>query len=265
MTAATGHPHYRILVGDMYARWTLDAIVDTVRAIALDYIARPDFYREPVPDRIVDLSSSYGYARNLPDRHQRSRLCAPILGVSDGYRLPKGVTSVSDKFHQYRAPLFDAAIAYTERSISDSRGGLREAVIKALTLFAAMLQTFDGHSARSSHRQILAVTDLAYEILRSSTVSSVFGVMPAPAASWPLEADDQRGAQLVAAISTSLAVTDIGMSQDTFTRLRTLAQSGREAIEAVLQEDHAAEEHFERLTEKLYIWAKTYTGYAEAG
>jgi hypothetical protein len=48
-------------------------------AVSLDYIAKPDFYRGEVPDSIVDLACSYGYARNFPDKHQRSRLILPHL------------------------------------------------------------------------------------------------------------------------------------------------------------------------------------------
>jgi hypothetical protein len=254
--SATKDAQYREIVADLYARWTLDVLVDVARAVALDFIARPDFYRQAVPEEISDLASSYGFQRNLPDKHQRSRLCSPILGMSDGYALPKGVTKIVDKFHQYRDPVFAACIAYAERTIADSRTGLREAIVKALALFASMLHTFEGYSARSTYREIHSVTELSYEILRSPTVAGVFGVMPSPGESWPLKADDQRGAQLLAVISTALQLKDIGMSQDGFTRLRILAQSGREALEAILAH-HETEDQFEKLVEKIYIWAKT--------
>ena len=89
-------------------------------AVSLDYIAKPDFYRGEVPDSIVDLACSYGYARNFPDKHQRSRLISPIFASSDGYRLPKGVTAITNKFRQYREPLFNACVAYTERTATES-------------------------------------------------------------------------------------------------------------------------------------------------
>ena len=65
-------------------------------------------------------------------------------------------------------------------------------------------------------------------------------------------------------ISTGLQLKDIGMSQDAFTRLRILAQSGREALEAVLSEESAAKSPFEKLVEKVYIWAKKSAEYAGA-
>jgi hypothetical protein len=262
VAAARGAPHYRDLIGDMYARWTLDVVIEIARAVSLDYIARPDFYRGVVPEKIVDLACSYGYARNFPDKHQRSRLNSPIFGASDGYRLPKGVTAVTNKFRQYREPLFNACVAYTERTPTESRGGLREAVIQAMSFLPSFLHNFDGHSVRSSYEQMSAIADLSYEILRSPTVSGVFGVAPAPSERWPLKADDQRGSQLIDIISTTLQLKDSGSSQEAFTRLRILTQAGGEAIEAILFDDPTSETHFERLVQKVYAWARSFADYS---
>jgi hypothetical protein len=262
MAAGTRSPHYRELIGDMYARWTLDTIIEVARAVSLDYIARPDFYRGQVTDKIVDLSFSYGFTRNFPDKHQRSRLNSPIFGVSDGYPLPRGVTAVADKFHQYRGPLFKACIAYTERTVTDSRGGLREAIVQAMTFFPSFLRNFEGYSARLSYEQMHFLSDLCYEILRNPTVSGVFGVAPTPSELWPLKADDQRGSQLIEVISTTLQIKSSASSQEAFTKLRLLAQSGGEALEAVLLDDPTSEGHFEKLVQKVYAWAKSYADYS---
>ena len=53
MVAAKRAPPYRDLVANMYARSTLDVVIEIARAVSLDYIARPDFYRGAVPDSIV--------------------------------------------------------------------------------------------------------------------------------------------------------------------------------------------------------------------
>jgi hypothetical protein len=262
MGAATATHHYRDLVGDMYSRWTLDAVVEIAHAVSLDYVARPDFYRGPVPDKIVDLLSSWGYSRNYPDKHQRSRMNFPVFGACDGYRPPKGVMTITDKFHQYREPLFKACVAYTERTITDSRGGLREAVVEAMTFFPSFLRNFDGHSIRSSYEQIRFISDLSFDILRSSTVSGAFGVAPAPSENWPLKADDQKGSQLIAVISSTLQLKDSGLSQEAFTKLRLLAQDGGEALEAVLLDDPIGEKQFERLVQKVYTWAKSLADYS---
>jgi hypothetical protein len=60
------------LIGDMYARWTLDCVIEIAHAVSIDYVARPEFYRgSDVPDNIADLRSSYGYLRNYPNKGAR--------------------------------------------------------------------------------------------------------------------------------------------------------------------------------------------------
>jgi hypothetical protein len=62
-----------------------------------------------------------------------------------------------------------------------------------------------------------------------------------------------------------LQLKDVRMSQDAFTKLRMLAQSGREALEAVLSNGSPADDpHFERLLGKIYMWAKSNAVYAAA-
>jgi hypothetical protein len=245
----------------MYARWTLDRVVEIVHMVSIDYVARPDFYNGPVPDEIVDFRSSYGYLRNYPDMHQRRSLNYPVFGLSDGYSSPAGATTPIDKFHQYREPLFKSCVAYTERSIADSKGGL-EAVIQAMTFFPSYLRTFDGHSIKSSYGQIHFISELSYELLRSSTVSGAFGVTPVAAGAWPLKADDQRGSQLIGTISSALQLKDYGLSQEAFTKLRILAQDGSEALEAILVEDPTSPDHFEKLVQEIYTWAISFRNYS---
>jgi hypothetical protein len=70
----------------MYARWTLDCLVEIAHAISIDYFSNPEFYQgEDTPDKIVDLSLSYGSVKNFPDKDQRHILAGAILGDSDGY------------------------------------------------------------------------------------------------------------------------------------------------------------------------------------
>src|SRR5262245_44613190 len=134
---------YGPLIGDLYSRWTLDCLIEIAHAVAIDYVARPEFYRgSGVPDNITDLWSSYGYQRNYPNRSQRSDLNGPVFGASDGYQSPKGVTTVADKFRQYRDPLFKACIAYTERTTADAASGLKNGVIQAMKFFPQYLRNF---------------------------------------------------------------------------------------------------------------------------
>jgi hypothetical protein len=113
---------YGKFIGDMYARWALDDVIEIAHAVSMDYVARPGFYHgSHVPDNIVDLRSSYGYLRNYPNRAQRHDICGPVFGASDGSPTATDVNGTADKFHQYREPLFKACVAYTERTLVNRR------------------------------------------------------------------------------------------------------------------------------------------------
>ena len=265
MAQVTASQSYGALIGDMYSRWTLDCLIEIAHAVSIDYVARPEFYRgADVPDNIADLWSSSGYQRNYPSKSQRSDLNGPVLGASDGYPPTKGVTAVADKFHQLRDPLFKACIAYTERTTADAASGLKNGVLQAMKYFPQYLRNFEGESVNSSYKQVLFVSDLSYQILRSAVVSGAFGVSPAPKSKWPLEADDQRGSQLVNAITDSLQLKDIALTQERFTKLRAVAQDGHEALEAILLDDPTSNARFEGLVEKVYAWAKSIDYYVAA-
>src|SRR5205823_5887017 len=108
-------------IGDFYARWTLDCLVEIGRAIAIDYFSSPEFYQgEDVPDNIVDLWSSYGSVKNFPNKDQRHILAGAIFGGSDGYLL-SGTTVYDDEFHQNRDTLFKACIAAQTATSAESR------------------------------------------------------------------------------------------------------------------------------------------------
>ena len=120
-------------LGDMYARWTLDCLVEIAHAIAIDYFSSPEFYQgSDAPDEIIDLWLSYGSAKNFPDKAQRHILAASIFGESDGYPSPVGATIYNDAFHQNRDTLFKACIAAQTATSAQSREGLDQQVRVAL-------------------------------------------------------------------------------------------------------------------------------------
>ena len=41
-----------------------------------------------------------------------------------------------------------------------------------------------------------------------------------------------------------------------------MAQAGGEALEAILLDDPTSEAHFERLVQKVYVWAKSFADYS---
>lgn len=264
MTNANSHTEFAAQFGDRYARWILDFLIEFAHAVALDYVAQPDFYRgSDVPEHIVELFSSYGCLRNYPNKEQREALNQPVYGLCDDYVPTKGVLVVTDQFHQLREPLFRSCIAYEERNITDATRGLRQNVIDAMTYFPTYLRSFQGQSFKSGYHQIQSLSDLAYAILRSHTVSGVFGVVQPPdiAPSWPLQGDNQSAAQLVARISTKLEVGSSVITQQQESLLRSVAEEGREALVAVLREDPLGDDHFGELVSKVYSWAKTIDNY----
>jgi hypothetical protein len=238
-------------LADMYARWTLDCLVEIAHAISIDYFSNPEFYQgEDTPDGIEDLWASYGFIKNVANKEQRNVLAGAILGGSDGYP-PKGTTAYGDAFHQNREPLFKACIAAQTATSAQSRDGLNQQVLQALPNFQSYLQGFTGKAARLAEKQIKAVTETSFSILRSDTVSTRFiGTHLPISGKWPLETSDPNGDKLIAECISKLKIPGIDMSID-FPNLRALAQAGSEALIAILQETT----NLDDLIQKTYSWA----------
>src|ERR1700743_1748010 len=135
-------PYTYAFLGDMYARWTLDCIVEIAHAVSEDYFSSPEFYQGPdAPDDLIDLWLSYGSVKNFPDRTQRLTLAGSIFGASDGYST-KNATPVADAFHQNRDALFKACIAAQTATSAESRDGLNQQVLQALPNFPSYLGGF---------------------------------------------------------------------------------------------------------------------------
>jgi hypothetical protein len=234
---------------DLYARWTLDGLVEIAHAITVDYFSSPEFYQgEDAPDSIVELWLSYGSVKNFPNKEQRTVLAGAILGASDGYVL-KGVTSYNDAFHQNQDPLFKACIAAQTATSAESRDGLNQQVAQALPNFQSYLGGFPGKAANASFEQVEAISDLAFAILRSDTISSRFiGTHSPISGQWPLQKSDANGDKLVAECVSQLKLDTLGMPD--FPSLRALAQAGREALQAILQSTDLDE-----IIAKTYSWA----------
>jgi hypothetical protein len=75
---------YAARVADLYAKWTLDGLIELAHAESLDVFVRPQLYRSGIPDGVVALRMTYGFAPGFADSAQRRALTAPILGSSDG-------------------------------------------------------------------------------------------------------------------------------------------------------------------------------------
>jgi len=236
---------------DLYARWTLDCLVEIAHAVSIDYFSNPEFYQgDDTPDGIADLWTSYGSVKNFANKDQRNTLSGAILGGSDGYR-PKGAAAYNDAFHQDREPLFKACIAAQTATSAQSRDGLNQQVLQALPNFQSYLQGFTGKAASLAHDQIEAVTETAFSILRSNTVSTRFiGTHSPISKDWPLTKSDPNGDKLIAECLAKLKVSSVDMFLD-FPNLRALAQAGSDALGAIVQPTT----NLDDLIRKTYSWA----------
>ena len=151
--------------------------------------------------------------------------------------------------------LLDACSIISERSVADSAASMRQGVLSALQLFQPYLRSYDGVSLRHSHRQLAAVTNTAFDVLRSPGIGQVFGINPSPAAAWPLDSNDSNGALLVRAIGEKLPLSTKAINEDKFQRLRRVAQQGRDALVAVLSTSDNASEGLDTMITSVYTWA----------
>jgi len=267
MAEAPKNQPFGEVLGDLYARWTLDCLIEIAHAVSLDFVAQPNRYRgSDVPENIVDLRSSYGYQRNYPNQTQRTEVNSPIFGASDGYIAAKGGAGVSDDFHNLRSTLFKACVIFTRRSVVDAPGGLKDDIIKAVGKFVPPLSFFEGTSLQFTSTDLQFVSGLAYEIFRSPVVSGRFGFNGVvPTVEWPLKADDEIGAQLIVAISKELQLKEWGKTEDQFRNLRSMAQDGNEALQSILLDDPTGQGRFDALVSKIYSWAQSVETYQGPG
>jgi len=244
-------------LGDMYARWTLDCLVELAHAISDDYFSSPEFYQGvAAPDDIIDLWLSYGAAKNFPNKDQRHTLAGAIFGASDGYSATNGMAT-NDAFHQNRAPLFKACIAAQTATSAESRDGLNQQVVQALPNFQSYLGGFPGTAAKVAYEQIKAVSQTSFAILRSDTVSSRFiGTHAHISEEWPLQTSDPNGDKLVAECLSKFK--GAGNMPKDFPTLRAQAPAGKEALDTIVQKQTDLDD----LVSKTYSWAM-FTGLYE--
>jgi len=252
MPQTNAAPAYADLLADLYARWTLDCLVEIACSVSRDFVARPEFYKAGgVANDIVRLRMEYGTTSRLPNQAQRQEIALPVLGASEAYG-----ADATDKFRALRKPLFDAASVFSERSIADSGESMRQAILSAVQLFQPYLMSFDGVSIRRSYEQVVSVTDAAYTILRSPGIAQVFGVNPPPVDEWPIGSNDSNGALLVRAIGEKLQLApQCVLNEEKFQRLRRVAQQGRDALKAIVSSPDPAGDALHSLITTIYTWA----------
>lgn len=249
--------NFPTLIGQLYARWTLDCLIEIAYAVSIDFINRPSSYKGiiPNPKEIVDLRMSYGTEADFPNTAQRQAMMMPILGRSDGLKLD--VSNASAPFYSARKAFFEACIAVQMRTVDTALSTLEGVALSAILAFRNYFDNLRGISAEQSAKQITAVSDSAIKILTSSGVATVFGFPPAQQG-WPLSSIDSNGANLVDAVGKILPLApDYKLSFQKFNQLQLAAQAGGLALPLVLTaKAKMSEEDLQALIEQGYIWWK---------
>jgi hypothetical protein len=242
------------IIGEMYARCTLDYLIEQAYEVSNDFISRPHLYQESIAGDIVELRMSYGTSRNYPNMQQRQRMYMPVFGKLDGLRPDSNSYS---QFHLVRKKLIDASIAYSERVYDSGLDMLRERIRSAVIPLRSHLTKLQGYSVQSSYDQTKAIFDLAVDVLKSPVVAKVFG-LEQPEPNWPLDSDDPEGAKLVEAIGATLKIQhDYILTFDRFILLQRVAREGREALRLVLTTDTNKNDELEKLVTKVYTWGSS--------
>jgi len=227
----------------IYARWTLDCVVEAATVVAHDYRTRYRQYRNVDPEIIgvvlADIKSRVGFDPRWPNKDQRTAINEPLLGPSEA---EAGADSTAP-FCEAATAVRAAAIAYSERVFDTGEPMLRQAFIDAARHFRAYLLTLGGSVVVRAMKETEPFFQRSTEVLSNQGVADAFGLPAAPTKSWPLpEPVEERdngylsgdGAYLVDEISRVLQENK-GITQQQFLSLQRAAAAGARTIHFVLQ------------------------------
>lgn len=231
-------------LAEIYAAWTLDCVVQSARAVALDFAQRPRQYKN-VSDEAASAVEAmwfvYGKTPNYPDDSQRGMIAMPLVGGAEG----APATDRSAQFHVTAGALRARAWDFSNRQVTTGEDNLRQAFLDDLVPFRSYLETMrDNAVVRNGLRQISAIFGTAVTVLKDPAVAGVFG-RPAPeGASWPIgpASFDATGARLVEEVTLALETAHGPVSQSRFLVLQRAAHYGALTITGALAADLAPAE-----------------------
>ncbi|MDX1415690.1 MAG: hypothetical protein R3293_15950 [Candidatus Promineifilaceae bacterium] len=252
--AAQGRSYGQIL-GRMYKRWVLDCVVDIAYAVSIDFSQRPELYQNIDPataDKMTDLQSAYGYAKNFPSHDIRANLLLPIFGQS----YAQGGGNDGSPFQTARMVVLAAAADFAENAQPTGFPMLRERIRSALVPFKNHMEDVKGASLAQTNQRTDAIFTLSSEILRDPQVAGVFGVSSTIDPDWPLAADDTEGAKLIEKITTQLQGIPAGqITSVQFIRKQRYGSKGEISILHILESDFENDDSLlDDLTAQLYAW-----------
>ena len=247
---------FSALIGDLYARWTLDCLVEIGYAVSLDFISRPQLYQsDDIPEAIVGVRMSYGTNADFANAAQRQAMMLPIFGRTDG--LKPDASNTASPFHMVRKKLVDACIAFSERSADTGVSMLADRVRSALVPLRAHFDGLRGKSVQLTYQQIRAISDTAIKIQTSPGIARVFSVAP-PEKDWPLRSSSPNGAKLVEAAGAALPISaEVKLGYTKFILLQRVAQEGGSALPLVLTADPSIETDLQALITQVYSWGSS--------
>lgn len=170
--ALAGEAHFHP-IGELYARWALNFMVDLAHAIAHDFVVRPRHYRA-VPEEIASILADFrfklGSDPQWPDAFQRTlsfRMLYPVCVAA--------------------APLREAAMTYQGRQ-READESPAEAYRQSARDFREQAGGVEGSALATVSYQTASIFDKATAVFTSPEVAQAFGLTPAPAG-WPLSGE----------------------------------------------------------------------------
>ena len=255
-------------ISDMYARWTLDCVVNVAHAVGQDFVKRIRHYRDvpgPIATHLSDFKARSGHDPMWPNAEQRANIFEPLFGASAGYSRDDPTSA----FHESAKDVRHAAVAFSERVFDTGEAMLRRAFVDAAEGFLGYLSTLAGSVVQVGDNQTRTVFGRAREILTDQAVAQAFGLPQVPTsrapgvtwppgAVWPLTNHlDGDGAYLIQEIARNLDIQRVmTINQQRFRALQRVAHQGALTIAAVNNGGHRnAPPLVDRLIEFAYSWA----------
>jgi hypothetical protein len=248
--AANGGGKRATQIAHLYELWTLDVVTDLGVVCGTVFSGHPQQFKNvgrATADTVAVLRYRTGNDEQHLDSTQRSDLCAPLLGASDGTRHD----DAASPFHQAAAGVRQAAVDFVQRSFDSGEQQLRNAFRDAAKSFNSYLTVVEGSVADSAVRRVAGHFDEVVAVLRDPSFSGGLGLPPAPNAPWPQFGDlGGDGAVLVDALDKEGAAAGLisrtPTDQAEFVAVQRIADQGAASIDtifadATLAKDAAAD------------------------
>jgi hypothetical protein len=259
--APSGARRVRAAIAGLYARWTLDSVIEAAAAIANDYPKRYRQYRAVAADMadiLANIRSRTGFDPEWPNTAQRALIMTPLLGQSDA-----SSAGAMSSFRAGAAALRSAAIAYSERVYDTGEPMLRQAFVNTARHFQAYLTTLSGSVVDRARQDTEPLFAQSSVVLRDASVTQAFGLPPGPEG-WPLPDRFEEpgaylsgdGACLIEEVFRLLQSGAGSVTQQQFLALQRAAVAGGRTIQLILEGQHeAAEDRLREVIGDAYTWA----------